>query len=377
MKRFIGVITLLSFLPMIQIHVCLAEEVCQQKNSDKIHWQTYSESSPLSEAKEALKQLQHERAAGLSHSQRKKRKWAEWDIARILWNADPTTQTAQEIIQLARMCEGQHKFSLFALVDESFGRQLMTEEERLFYLLKYKIFMRVGHPEALEILLTPQANHEQLIPDRDDRTFLDRHHGEVVPFMQEQLRKNGSASAALILGYFKDDASLPTLRKLFVESDGFYGWESTIPDELYYNQFPRHHCYEEAIEHISGQPIEEALVLTQTQISQLVARYRQGSETALYVLYRLKPEVAFQEASQKFRAVKSEERLPLCVLMNNYFLQKRFSTTEIQKILGQPDIRQERIWSYDCGITLVKERVALIIEFKNRKVNQTTVDTMR
>ncbi len=376
MKRFIGVITLLSFLLMVQIHVCLAKEVYQQKSSDKIDWQTYSDSSSLSEAKQALEQLQHERAAGLSHSQRKKRKWAEWDIARALWNADPTTQTAQEIIQLARMCEGQHKYSLFALVDESFGRQLMTKEERLLYLLRYKIFMRVGYPEALEILLTPQTSHDQLIQDSDDRTFLDRHHGEVVPSMQEQFDKNGSASAALILGYFKDDASLPALKKWFVESEGFYGWESTIPDELDYNQFPKHHCYEEAIEHITGQPIEKAIVLTQMQISQLVARYRQGSKTALYVLFRLKPEVAFQEASQKFRAVKSEKRLPLCVLMNNYFLQKKISATEIQKILGEPDIRQKRIWSYDCGVTIVKERAALIIEFKNKKVNQTTVDTM-
>ena len=111
---------------------------------------------------------------------------------------------------------------------------------------------------------------------------MEKHRSQVIDIMLVRLRDRGSIEAALVLGYFKEPKALPDLKKWFIESDGFYGWEGGW-DELNYSQFPSHHCYEEAIKHITGKPINEIIKLTDEQATQLVQEYCQASLTTKYL----------------------------------------------------------------------------------------------
>ena len=46
------------------------------------------------------------------------------------------------------------------VVDNPIGRRHMTDEERLNFLLNYKLGMRVGGPEALDVSLNPRKEYE-------------------------------------------------------------------------------------------------------------------------------------------------------------------------------------------------------------------------
>ena len=140
--------------------------------------------------------------------------------------------------------------------------------------------------------MNPQMEYErELLSDNDDRLFLEKYRSQVVDIMPVRLRDSGSTVAALLLGYFKEPKALPHLQKWFVESDSQYGWEGNW-NALCYSQFPSHHCYEEAIKHITGKPIDKVITLTDEQVTQLVQGYRQakywGRAPKLYVLFRLK-----------------------------------------------------------------------------------------
>ena len=64
----------------------------------------------------------------------------------------------------------------------------MTEAERLNFLLNHKLAMRVGVPEALDIRLNPQKEYEQLLYDKADRLFLEKHRSQAVDIMRVRLR---------------------------------------------------------------------------------------------------------------------------------------------------------------------------------------------
>ena len=292
-----------------------------------------------------------------------------WDIARALWKVGANDQSAEAILNVARKHKEQQ--ALFEIVDNPIGRRHMTEAERLNFLLNYKLGMIVGHPEALDISLDPPKEYErELLSDNDDRFFLEKHRSQAVDIMLVDLRDSGSTVAALLLGYFKEPKALPDLQKWFIESDSFYGWEGGW-DELNYYQFPTHHCYEEAIKHITGKPINQVIKLTDEQVTQLVQGYRQaksyGGQAELYVLFRLKPHIAREEATQKFRNSTKEKRVRSCHLMPN-LLPRGFLLTEVRRLLGEPDRVRESSWFYDCGTSPMDNPHVLTITFDNDRV---------
>ena len=302
---------------------------------------------------------------------RVKDSFVRWNIACALWEVGPNDQSAEAILNVARKHKGQVKDELFEIVDNPVGRRHMTEVERLNFLLNYKLGMIIGYPEALEISLNPREEFErELLPDNDDRLFLEKHRAQVVNTMLVRLRDEGSMVAALLLGTFKEPKALPYLQKWFIESDSYYGWEGNW-NELDYYQFPDRHCYEESIKHITGKPINEVIKLTEKQATQLVQRYRQANsyngESELYVLFRLKPHIALEEAARKFRNLTNEERFRFSHLMRD-LLPKGLLHTEVRRLLGKPDKIQESSWFYDCGNSPIDVRYVLAITFDNDTV---------
>ena len=298
-----------------------------------------------------------------------------WNIASALWKVAADDQSAEAIINVARKHKGQK--ALFEIVDNPIGRRHMTEAERLIFLLNYKLGMIVGVPEALEISLDPPKEYErELLSDNDDRLFLEKHRSQVVDIMLVQLRDRGSTVAALLLGYLKEPKALPDLQKWFIETDHFYGWEGGW-DELNYYQFPSHHCYEEAIKHITGKPLNEVIKLTDEQVTQLVQEYRQAKSyddtSKLYVLFRLKPHIAREEATRKFRNSTKEERFRFCHLMPD-LLPKGLLLTEVRGLLGEPDEVRESSWFYDCGNSPIDNPHVLTITFDNDRVIKIDVE---
>ena len=294
-----------------------------------------------------------------------------WNIARALWEVGANDQSAKAILNVARKYKGQHKGELFAIVDDPIGRRHMTEAERLDFLLNFKLGRIVGIPEALEISLDPPGEYErELLSDHDDRFFLEKHRSQVIDIMLVRLRDRGSTVAALLLGYLKEPKALPDLQRWFIEYDSFYGWEGGW-DELNYYLFPSHHCYEEAIKHITGKPINEVIKLTDEQVTQLVQGYRQAESydqtSKLYVLFRLKPHIAREEATRKFRHSTKEERFRFCHLMPD-LLPRGLLPTKVRRLLGEPDRVRESSWFYDCGNSPIDNPHVLTITFDNDRV---------
>ena len=295
----------------------------------------------------------------------------QWDIASALWKVGANDQSAEAILNVARKYKGQSKEALFEIVDNPIGRRHMTEEERLNFLLNYKLGMIVGYPEALEISLNPRKEFErELLSDNDDRLFLEKHRSQVVDIMLVRLRDSGSTVAALLLGYFKEPKALPDLQKWFIESDSFYGWEGNW-NALCYSQFPDRHCYEEAIKHITGKSINEVIKLTDEQVTQLVQEYRQarsyGRASKLYVLFRLKSHIAREEATRKFRNLTIEERFEFCHLMQD-LLPRQLLPAEVRRLLGEPDKVRGSSWLYDCGNSPIDVPHVLTITFDDDTV---------
>ncbi len=302
--------------------------------------------------------------------------YTRWNIACALWKVGPNDQSAQAILNIARKSKGQSKEELFAIVDDPIGHRHMTETERLSFLLNYKLGMIVGVPEALEISLDPPQEYERELLSDNDRFFLEKHRSQVVDIMLVRLRDSGSTVAALLLGYFKESKALSDLQKWFIESDHFYGWEGNW-NELSYYQFPDRHCYEEAITHITGKPINGVIKLTDEQVTQLVQGYRQAKSydhiSKLYVLFRLKPHIAREEATRKFRNATKEERFRFCHLMPD-LLPRELSLTEVRRLLGEPDRVRESSWFYDCGNSPIDNPHVLTITFDNDRVIKIDAD---
>lgn len=302
--------------------------------------------------------------------------YTRWNIACALWKVGANDQSAQAILNIARKSKGQSKEALFEIVDDPIGHRHMTETERLSFLLNYKLGMIVGVPEALEISLDPPQEYERELLSDNDRFFLEKHRSQVVDIMLVRLRDSGSTVAALLLGYFKESKALSDLQKWFIESDHFYGWEGNW-NELSYYQFPDRHCYEEAITHITGKPINGVIKLTDEQVTQLVQGYRQAKSydhiSKLYVLFRLKPHIAREEATRKFRNATKEERFRFCHLMPD-LLPRELSLTEVRRLLGEPDRVRESSWFYDCGNSPIDNPHVLTITFDNDRVIKIDAD---
>ena len=371
---------LMALLAEPDVKVCRIATEALRKHRD---------SSAAPALADALERLHNEdtQAGAPSYMERLQNRDTQLLIARTLWEIEAKEQAGRQILNIARKSKGQLKYELLSVMDDTDGRKLMAKEDRLQFLLDWKIPMRVGRPEALEIRLDSPKEYERLFLDGfpdDDKVFLEKHRSEVVDRMLDRLRDTGSAAAALLLGYFKSAKALVVLQKWFIESESFYGWESSFPDALAYNQFPEHHSYEEAIKHITGKPINKVIQLTEEQVATLVQRYRgghiAGSEAALYVLFKLKPDVAREEVFRKFRKVSKaprdkrfNERFGLSILIKNHFLPKGLLKTEVRKMLGEPDRIQNHSWSYDCGRGVVGGFYVFKITFDNNRIVKTDI----
>ena len=155
-------------------------------------------------------------------------------------------------------------------------------EDILINYLEHKIKILSG-PEGMELDLAYPEAFEGFLP-RDWRIF-SQNKERFIPVLLGRL-KNFDSSAALILGYLKVSEALPLIREAFIRDNYFYGWEgnSNILDPI---QYPHHYCYEEALEHITGVPIEEYIKLTPAELKDLKTRKNRGENAARYVLYRL------------------------------------------------------------------------------------------
>lgn len=262
----------------------------------------------------------------------------EWDIAGALWKLGEKTQAAREILEHARICEQSRKYELFGMIDSPVARQFMPEKERLDFLLNYKIVRTVHLTLPFDVSLS--SSKKQLLPEDEDSQLLKKYRKEVLAIMRKRLHKKyDSAAAALTLGYLKDTESLPMLRHLLIHSADGYGWETDFPDDLAYHEYPNYHSYEEAIKHISGKSLEEAITLTPEETRSLLHRYHNGDASALYILFRFLPDTARLEASHKFKKTGKEElRVGLCTIMARHFLKTGFSKQKVKELLGKPDM---------------------------------------
>ncbi len=74
-----------------------------------------------------------------------------------------------------------------------------------------------------------------------------------------------------------------------------------------------------------------------------------GSEAALYVLYRLKPDTASREFAKHYQKTVKTDRFKPCLTMKAYFIKKGFSQAEVRKLVGEPDSMKDQTWVYQCG----------------------------
>ena len=380
---YTGFAVKLLCIGLISISFCAAQETEQQSVPDLIALLDDKDERIVEIAAEAL--MKHgDRSAAPALTKAMKRVQdddARWSIANALWHVEPNDPSAQAILNVARKQEKQSNRELFAIIDNPIGRRHMTETERLDFLLNYKLSMTVGYPEALDIHLDPQEEYDrELLWDKADRLFLEKRRDRVVDMMLAKLRDNGSQVAALLLGYFKEPKALPDLKKWFIETDNYYGWEGSW-NELNYGCYPVHHCYEEAIKHITGKPIDAVIKLTDAQVTQLVERYRHAESgrgaSKLYVLFRLKPDIAREEAARKFRRATTAKRFYFYQMMQN-LLPKGLLLTDVRRLLGEPDRVRESSWFYDCGTSpIARDPYVLTITFDNGRLSQVSYKRVR
>ena len=357
---------------LISISLCAAQEKGEESVAELIALLDAQDELIIEMAAEALmKHGDSSAAPALTKAMKRVQDdRVRWNIAGALWQVAPNDQSAEAILNVARKQEGQDKEVLFEIVDNPIGRRHMTEAERLNFLLNYKLAMIVAGPHALEFSLNPQKECEQLLSEKDDRLFLEKHRSQVIDIMLVHLRDRGSKVAALLLGYFKEPKALPDLQKWFIESHNSHGWEGGW-NELSYGCYPVHHCYEEAIKHITGKPINAVIKLTDVQVTQLVERYRHAEfgrgADKLYVLFRLKPDIAREEAARKFRSATTAERFWFYQMMHD-LLPKGLLLTEVRRLLGEPDEVRESSWFYDCGNNPIGNPYVLTITFDSDRV---------
>jgi hypothetical protein len=116
--------------------------------------------------------------------------------------------------------------------------------------------------------------------------------------------------------------------------------------------------------HITGKSLEEILQMNPAQTNAQIAKYHQGIMAALYVLKRLRPEVATAEA---FRMFRSESRdISVCVNAAA-FLNDGMDQTAVDELLGRPDVKQDEARIYRCGETET-EAVSLRLRFQEQKL---------
>ena len=227
--------------------------------------------------------------------------------------------------------------------------------------------------ENLDIDLSDPGTWEPYIT-KEELKFLEASKEKVISRMMTLLVNSGSPLAALLLGHFKHFEALTTLRKLFIEKDHFYGWETSYPDPLHYLQFPSHHAYEQAIVNITQKPLEKFIVLTPEEVSKLRKR---KDYSAVYVLFRLQPEVAKEIIFEQFRKNGDFYHPFECVVMivEYNLLPIGLNQADVRKLMGEPTRHKESRWFYEGEGWMSPYRLTLV--FKKNLLKKITLEEVQ
>jgi len=294
-----------------------------------------------------------------------------WGPAYALRTLAPGEGSARLILEAGRRVGQTPEVSCFSEIDEEPYRDWLTAEERLHYLLTHKLRGLEGGAECLNIDLRHPEQSWEYYWDQDDQAFLLEHREMVIEALRPRLVDEGSSLAALLLGLLRDEQAVEPLRRHFIETVEFYGWETSYPDELDHGQFPRHHAYEQALEAITGQPLDVALRLSDEEHRLLSQR---TDPAALYVLSRLHPDEARTIVLDQFRT-RGERlgRFYAALIIHGYDLLPPGTTRqEALALLGPPDRDAGGVWQYDTeGLV---SPMTLALEFDHGKLVGSRLD---
>jgi hypothetical protein len=108
---------------------------------------------------------------------------------------------------------------------------------------------------------------------QEDLGILSRHLVPLESMIVTALGLQESVWGAKLAGHFGLASALPLLRAHLLTPRRFYGWEgpdySTLEAYLEDNQFPYGMAYLEAVEALTGKPLDLAVRLTQAELDQL------------------------------------------------------------------------------------------------------------
>jgi hypothetical protein len=284
----------------------------------------------------------------------------------------PDDRSADAIVAAARATAPPHRFVLLDLVDGRYLRARLTDDERLAFLLAYVLPTRTASVGALDVVLGSADSNERLA-DEEDLTLLEAHKDEVAELALAVMERQRPAWAALVLGHLKDSRALPLLRRGFLEVGDRYGWETSRPCPLERGEHPLRWAYEQAIEHITGRPIESFIKLTTPEIWSCSRK-----DDGLYVLYRLKPEAALEMAASRFRKTPRDPaecctRLELADALAEHLLRPGQSADHLRVLLGRAPTIEGGIWRYPVGET--SEPLALELRFADGRLMSSEVVT--
>ncbi len=295
-----------------------------------------------------IRLLIEEHRSGLTtdegHREREARSSATYWMPRALWGVKPTKESADIIIELADLHEEEKRFDILAALNDNVGRTFWDAETSLKVLFHAMGYM--GGPEGMDVRLDNAPGGDfPLFDDAFQREFVLAHREEAVALMREEFAKSNSNLSVLMLGFLKDETSVPAMAKLYLTAGGFYGWESSTPDIFGGNQYITHTVVEEAIEHITGESIEDVITLSEKDIEVLKARADEGERAALYILHRWRPEIAKALLSryQRDKTVLSSEAG--YALMQHY-VKDGMTMSEVREMLGEPDRVFGSQWYY-------------------------------
>ncbi len=216
-------------------------------------------------------------------------------------------------------------------------KESLTDAERLAWLLKHPRTHFEGHGCLNFSLKDGRFVGDVLAPD--DAVFLQARRDEVVEHVievvEQAMEYKDEHYSIFLLGWLKAKDAIPLLRRGFIEGQWLYTWGFPFQDPLDRREYPAQHCYEEAIEHITGQRIEQVIELTEKEIGFFKRQQRQNGRDlfpALYVLSRLAPDVASEVFFAGFRSGSNKWPRSVAAL-----LDAGLSREEVVALLGEPD----------------------------------------
>lgn len=307
-------------------------------------------------------------AALLKALARVKGSFTRWVVAKAAWETDASLTTARAIAEVARkVTTKDDRYLLQQLIDTPVGRPAMLNDERLSYLMEFKIPRRAGWRQCMEWDIERRSANPFL--DDEEKKFILTYRTRVFGAMMRELKLTGSPMAAMVLGAFRVPHALLLLREAFINRSWYREWKIDKSDHLADSNYPLQVCYERAIRRIAKRPLERVVKLTDQEVAELLQRYRRRNDyAALYVLYRLKKKAVESEVLKEFRT-QPEWREINCFLVR-HFLAIGQREKHVLERLGSPDQRRGQTISYNCG------RVRLALRFAHGTLRGASIEKL-